>query len=98
MSNPLQSVYDWYRSAIRNPKYRWWVVLGTMAYLLMPFDFLPDFIPLIGQLDDVVIISLLVSEVSQLLIDRVKSSKEETSQTTVAQADSPVDVNAVKVE
>jgi uncharacterized membrane protein YkvA (DUF1232 family) len=98
MSNPLQSVYDWYRSAIRNPKYRWWVVLGTMAYLLMPFDFLPDFIPLIGQLDDVVIISLLVSEVSQLLIDRVKSGKEQPSQTTVAQADSPVDVNAVKVE
>ncbi len=97
--NPLQSVYDWYRSTIRNPKYRWWVVLGTIAYLFMPFDLLPDFIPLVGQLDDVVIITLLFSEVSQLMIDRVKTGKDQrTAETTVAEADEPVDVNAVKVD
>ncbi|MBD2461694.1 DUF1232 domain-containing protein [Oscillatoria sp. FACHB-1407] len=104
MKVSVQALYDWYRQTIRNPKYRWWIILATAAYLISPIDIAPDFLPIIGQIDDVVLITLLVSEISQLLIDRVKTSKSQS----VSPAESvghpstsgtePVDVNAVSVE
>jgi uncharacterized membrane protein YkvA (DUF1232 family) len=32
----------------------------AVAYLLLPFDLIPDFIPVIGQLDDILIVPGLI--------------------------------------
>jgi uncharacterized membrane protein YkvA (DUF1232 family) len=39
----------------RVPRRRKLVLLGLVAYLSSPIDLVPDFIPVIGQLDDVII-------------------------------------------
>jgi uncharacterized membrane protein YkvA (DUF1232 family) len=99
MNNFPQSIYNWYRNTLRNPKYRWWLILGSILYILSPIDISPDFIPFIGQIDDVVILTLLVSEVSQFLIEAAKSRKGEPVVAETANTpETTVDVDAVSVK
>ncbi|BAU11564.1 hypothetical protein LEP3755_20630 [Leptolyngbya sp. NIES-3755] len=86
--------YDWYRNLVRNSKYRWLIIAGTFLYLFSPIDLLPDMIPLIGQIDDTVILGLLVAEVSSMLMDRLKAQKD----TTTATVDGKPAEDAVEVE
>jgi uncharacterized membrane protein YkvA (DUF1232 family) len=97
MKFSLGSLYNWYRNAIRNPKYRWWMIIGTLVYLLSPFDISPDFIPILGEIDDFVLATLLVTEVSQLVLDKYKSRQQKVdfSQETVSQDTIDVEVEAV---
>ncbi len=44
----------------RTPKIAKWLLGVAIAYALSPVDFIPDFIPVIGHLDDAVIVHLLV--------------------------------------
>ena len=41
----------------RLPKVLLWLAIG---YTLLPFDLIPDFLPVIGHIDDVIIVPLLV--------------------------------------
>lgn len=98
MNISVKSFYDWYRNTLQNPKYRWWLILGTIAYVFSPIDIAPDFIPIIGQLDDIVVLSLLVSEVSKLVLDYARSRQETVASTPENTEKTTVDVNAVSVE
>ena len=44
----------------KTPKAAKWCLYGGLAYLASPIDIIPDFIPLIGQLDDVLIVGGLL--------------------------------------
>jgi uncharacterized membrane protein YkvA (DUF1232 family) len=44
----------------RVPRSRKLMVAALIAYLAMPFDLVPDFIPVAGQLDDAIIVALVL--------------------------------------
>ncbi len=98
----IEGLHNWYRNAIRNSKYRWLVVFGSLLYLVSPFDLSPDVLPIIGWLDDGIIATLLVTEVSQLLFE-LNASKKKNQQEATSSADAAttteqvVDVEAVSV-
>ena len=44
----------------RVPRRRKLLLLGLVGYLGLPFDLVPDFIPVAGQLDDAIIVALVL--------------------------------------
>jgi uncharacterized membrane protein YkvA (DUF1232 family) len=87
MKSLVESFYSWYSNTIRNTKYRWVIILGTLVYLISPIDISPDFLPIVGWLDDGVISTLLVTELSRMLFeyrDRRKGTKIDLDKDPVA--------------
>jgi uncharacterized membrane protein YkvA (DUF1232 family) len=96
----VESVYGWYKNLVANPKYRWWVIGGSLLYVLSPIDIAPDFIPFIGQIDDAIVITLLATELAQVLKDRnatIKAKKAASAAQSVPVDDAQV-VDAQVVE
>ena len=102
---PLQILYTWYRKIVANPKYRWWIIGGTLMYLISPIDILPDVFPIVGQIDDAVLITLVASEISSAIKDRNAMLKQQPSKANTVKmpekesvsTDHFVDVSAVEV-
>lgn len=44
---------------------------GAIIYAIVPFDFIPDFLPFVGQIDDVYLISLTLLRLISLTDDAV---------------------------
>ena len=93
----IQSLYNWYRDSIRNPKYRWWVILASAAYLVSPIDVSPDIFPIVGWIDDGIIAGLLVAELSQILLERLKPG-EGIPEVEKKDVDSTVNASTVDVQ
>ncbi len=106
----LDGVYTWYRGLVANPKYRWWVIGGTLVYLLSPIDIIPDIFPIVGQIDDAIVVTLLATELANVLRERsanIKQKKEEAATaataataeaTTEANGAGAVDIEAIEVK
>ncbi|WBV22721.1 YkvA family protein [Pantoea piersonii] len=69
--------------ACRDPRTPWWFKLlafGLVAYALSPIDLIPDFIPIVGLLDDAIIIPLGVLILLRLLPRDVRISSAERAE------------------
>ena len=44
----------------RTPRLSKFLILAALAYLASPIDLIPDFIPVLGQLDDLVVVPILI--------------------------------------
>lgn len=76
----LQPLYNVYKAVLKNPKYRWFAIAGSLLYLLSPVDLVTDFLPVVGWIDDGLVATLLVTELSQLLMEKRQSQPDEMTE------------------
>lgn len=53
------------------PRRAKWLLILAIGYVLMPFDLIPDFIPVLGQLDELVIVPGLIYLALQRIPDKI---------------------------
>ncbi|MBD2326385.1 DUF1232 domain-containing protein [Alkalinema sp. FACHB-956] len=97
MKLPTQVFSDVYQQLVRNSKYRWLIVVGSIVYLVSPPNLWTDLFPIIGWIDDGLLITLLVTELTAAL----QEFRDRRSQPTATVSDehkTTVDVDSTQVK
>ena len=94
----MRFLFQGYRRLLTHPQYGIWVLLGSLLYLISPIDISPDLIPLVGQIDDVVLIMLMVSAASQWVSQQFLNAQATDSSAKEDSATETVDVKAVEID
>jgi uncharacterized membrane protein YkvA (DUF1232 family) len=71
--------------AARDPRTPWCaklLVAGIVAYAFSPIDLIPDFVPVLGYLDDLILIPLAIALVIRLVPDSVLADCRAQAQET----------------
>jgi uncharacterized membrane protein YkvA (DUF1232 family) len=93
-----KAIYQWYGNTLRHPQYRWWIILGTLVYFLSPLDISPDIFPIAGQIDDFVLLTLMLTEVSQIIVEQIKNKPTHQNQESKQPEEKTIDVDAVPLD
>lgn len=75
--------------AARDPRVPWYakaVALAVAAYALSPIDLIPDFIPVLGYLDDIIIVPLGILLAVQLIPADILAEHRHAASTAAKQA------------
>ena len=68
--------------AVRNPATPAWarrVIYGALAYLVLPLDAIPDFLPGVGYTDDLSVIAAALAAVAYYITPEVKQQAEQAT-------------------
>lgn len=104
MKFPVKWIYNLHRTALRHPQYRWMVIFGTLIYLVSPIDLSPDLLPILGQIDDIALVMLLVTGLSEIITQALKGDGQPFTEKDVQTRQNPnektqtIDVDAVSVD
>jgi uncharacterized membrane protein YkvA (DUF1232 family) len=69
--------------AARDPRTPWYakaLALGITAYALSPIDLIPDFIPVLGYLDEVILLPLAIMLAVRLLPSKIMTEHWATAE------------------
>ncbi len=66
----------------RTPRLAKVLIWIAIAYLVSPIEIIPDFIPVIGYLDDILIVSILILIAMQIIPPQVVAEAREISHET----------------
>ncbi|PSN14281.1 hypothetical protein C7293_12240 [filamentous cyanobacterium CCT1] len=92
---------NWYRKLLRNSKYRWVVLFGTLVYLVSPIDISPDVFPILGWIDDGLVATIAITEIAQILLDRKRNLRQVDEAVRMTEAvdndEQVIDVDSVAV-
>lgn len=70
----LEAELRFYRLVLahpRTPRLSRWLLALAVGYAVLPFDLIPDFLPVVGHLDDLVIVPALVITALRLVPEEV---------------------------
>jgi len=73
--------------AVRDPRVPWYaklVAVCVVGYAFSPIDLIPDFIPVLGYLDDLVIVPLGIALVLKMIPEEVMAECREKAQDVMA--------------
>jgi uncharacterized membrane protein YkvA (DUF1232 family) len=90
MQHLVQAFYQGYRKLIRHHRYRWFVIGATLLYWFSPIDLAPDIIPVVGWIDDGLLATLLLTEITQMVTERIRKRPQEDTIPEQPMTDGPV--------
>ena len=71
----VRSEAAWYGRVVRHPRTPWLARLlmgAALIYAFSPVDLIPDFIPVLGQVDDFIVVPLLFYVGWKMVPERIK--------------------------